>query len=693
MRQFLDLFKKGRPSPSYPTLPAVKENGESSIPGLFLLGDVAGKPLIKVGLNDGYDLAETLADELGEVPEGAADYQVAVVGAGVAGMATALRLKERGVSVVALDASRTFQTLRNFTKGKILFAEPEDMETKGSLPFEEGETEEILAAWDEHVERSGVEVREYTKVVDIRRDAAGFQVETERGALTARRVVLSIGKSGNPRKAGVPGELEHPEKISHYLKDPADFQGQRILVYGGGDVALEAALNLCDDNEVTLAAIDEEFVFPKKRNVDALRAKEKEGKVEILLDTRLNAIAENHVALENKTTNEKIRRENDHVFECIGAEVPVPFFRKIGIKLAGAWDLKRWLTLAFSAMLVYAIYAWKKGVWPFGFAGEGVERLPGVFRHPSFWYSLAYTVLMLVFGLKAMKRWSRDWTDRYQIWRFASLIFFQVVSFVFIECVFAVFLPGDVWWRAYAVNNPFPLLFDSFYNMSGVSPTSMKWIFVGLGALMTFVVIPVFVRWHGKRFCTWVCGCGGLAETLGDRWRHLSPKGERSRRLEVMNTIVLFWAIASAAVILFVYDGDTGASGAWHGAYALIADFWLVAVIPVALYPIWGGKVWCRYWCPLAKYMQILSRWYGKLAIGANDKCIQCTECSKYCQVGIDVMAFAKDGESFSNRETSCIQCGICLTVCPMDVLHWEYLDDGEQRATVDVKKLEAASG
>lgn len=97
---------------------------ESSIKGLFLLGDVAGRPLIKVGLNDGYDLAERLAEDLGQAPKGDADHHVIVVGAGVAGMATAMRLHRRGLSCCAIDAGRTFQTLRNFTKGKVLLAEP-----------------------------------------------------------------------------------------------------------------------------------------------------------------------------------------------------------------------------------------------------------------------------------------------------------------------------------------------------------------------------------------------------------------------------------------------------------------------------------------------------------------------------------------------------------------------------------------
>jgi len=672
MNALLSFFKKGRPSPSYPVLPFVRASGESNIVGLYLLGDVAGKPLIKIGLNDGYELGNRLADELSERPTGAADHHVIVVGAGVAGTATALRLHERGLDVMAVDAGRTFQTLRNFTKGKILFAEPDNLPQLGSLPFEEGDTAEVLAVLDQVIAASGLRIQEHTKVTDVQRDPAGFRVTTERGELTAHRVVISIGKAGNPRKAGVPGELEYPEKISHYLSDPAEFRGKKILIYGGGDVACEAALALCDHNDVTLATIDEAFVFPKKRNIDAIRLKEAEDRLTIHTGAWLKGIGPEDVALE--IGGEPVSIPNDQVFEMIGAEVPIGFFKKVGIKLEGVKDTRWWSTLAVSALAIYTLYAWKKGFWPFEYA-QGISKWEGILAHPSFWYSALYTLLMTVFGLRAMKRWSRNWTDRYQIYRFSSLICFQLLSFVLIECVLAIFF-RDVWWRAYAVNNPFPLLFDSFYGLSDRSPDqiqqTLKWVFVGFGLLMTFVVIPISVRWHGKRFCTWICGCGGLAETLGDQWRHLAAKGERSRRMEVQGSIVLFWAVISAGVILLVYGGDKDAAGAWHGAYALITDFWLVAVIPVALYPLFGGKVWCRYWCPLAKYMQILSAWYGRLTIASNDKCIQCTQCSKYCQVGVDVMAFAKNGEPFSNKNSSCIHCGICITVCPMDVLSFE---------------------
>ena len=152
-----------------------------------------------------------------------------------------------------------------------------------------------------------------------------------------------------------------------------------------------------------------------------------------------------------------------------------------------------------------------------------------------------------------------------------------------------------------------------------------------------------------------------------------------------MNGAVLIWSVTAAILVAFKVglgywitgqpfvtpEADQhGLLTAWlFRGYQLIADVWLVGIIPGALYPIYGGKIWCRYWCPLAKWMELTSRWLGTLQISSNEKCITCGECSRYCEVGIDVMAFAKNQESFHNDNSSCIHCGICITVCPMDVL------------------------
>ncbi len=149
-----------------------------------------------------------------------------------------------------------------------------------------------------------------------------------------------------------------------------------------------------------------------------------------------------------------------------------------------------------------------------------------------------------------------------------------------------------------------------------------------------------------------------------------------------MNASIMVWAFAAAVFVLArvgfgmyagsePFDADSWAAGAIN-RYGWITDYWLAAVIPVTLYPLLGGKIWCRYWCPLAKWMQLWSKWFGKLKITSNDKCITCGECSRYCQVGIDVMGYAKNQAEFSNKNSSCIHCGICVTVCPMDVLTFD---------------------
>jgi polyferredoxin len=294
---------------------------------------------------------------------------------------------------------------------------------------------------------------------------------------------------------------------------------------------------------------------------------------------------------------------------------------------------------------------------------------------------------MTVFGLQAMKRWGFAKRDRFQIWRYASLISFQWIFFFLIpeflfrwaveyQWVGAKLAHDPVFagqaWRAYGLVYAWPLFFYTFFG----NPHEI-WVVWGL--LLAFVIIPVLVLFHGKRYCSWICGCGGLAETLGDRWRHLAPKGKTSVRLEFMNGIVLAAAavvtvlvLARDAVHIFAKPSVVGME-----YYHLFADVWLVGIIPVTLYPFFGGKVWCRYWCPLAKLMQIFSAAFTRFrashfSIYANEKCIACLECTRNCQVGIDVMSYALKQEPITNANSSCIGCGICVTVCPMGVLSFQ---------------------
>jgi polyferredoxin len=306
---------------------------------------------------------------------------------------------------------------------------------------------------------------------------------------------------------------------------------------------------------------------------------------------------------------------------------------------------------------------------------------------------------MTVFGLQAMKRWGFDRKDRFQIWRYVSLIgfqwtfFFLIPEFLFQSAVSHQWLgerlasdPGFAAnaWRSYGLVYAWPLFFYTFFG-----DPNQVWIIWGV--VLSFVLVPLLVLFHGKRHCSWICGCGGLAETLGDRWRHLAPKGDASIRWERMNLVVLAAAvlitigIVGHDVIAVVRQPAQSALN-W---YKLLVDTWLVGIIPVALYPFFGGKIWCRYWCPLAKMMEVFSVVFARFrvsrfAIASNDKCIACGECTRYCQVGIDVMRFALKQEEITIVNSSCIGCGICVTVCPMDVL--SFAKPGTEQKLVQIQ-------
>jgi thioredoxin reductase/polyferredoxin len=701
--RLVSLFAGKRPEPSYPVLPQVRDTGESSVRGLYLVGEIGGTPLIKLDLNQGVEVVERLHRELGPASDDDPDLlDLLIVGAGSSGLAAAMRAHELGLRYVALESERIAMTVVNMYKGKVLLAEPENVPNRSNLWFEECTREELLERWRRQIEQTGLHVREHEKVVDVKPAGSNFSVRSERGEYRARRVLLCIGKAGNPRKAGVPGELEHAAKLHHSLSDPELHRGKKIFIYGGGDVAAEAALALCPHNDVTLVTIDSELTFPRKRNVDALLAAGAAGRLALHLSSKLLQFDAATVTYQDADGRESTI-PNDLVFELIGAELPTGFFRRMGIKLEGDWGPRRWLYLAAVSLAVYTLYALKKFPetpysWPFNRLLEqdsfhaGLRAIFRVAFLPFSWlfdsqayrqiletpwfqqgylYSLAYTLAMAIFGYAAFRRWGGVARDhRYQKWRYTSLITFQVVFFLLANVVAVQGLSIQHAWRAWGLYQPWPLFFNTFNWWSSSDPRVVLYGFVAAGLLGSFVAIPWASHKHGKRFCTWICGCGGLAETLGDRWRHLSPKGRRSRSWEFQAVLVLVAAAIATLVTVGIYE--TRADNAWARSYSYVVDFWLVAIIPIALYPFFGGKVWCRYWCPLAAWNQILAAWYGRLRIKANDKCISCTLCSRHCQVGVDVMAFAKNQEAFDNRNSSCIHCGICIDVCPMDVLSFD---------------------
>ncbi|MFQ5823794.1 MAG: NAD(P)-binding domain-containing protein [bacterium] len=704
--QFVSRLFEKKFDPAIVKLPQVNYKNESNIPGLYIIGEVSGTPLIKLGLNQGNRLINNLFENKPSLKLPDDVYDVLIVGAGASGLGAANRAQELGVKYIVIEQAKPANLIRSFTKGKPLFMEPLDVPLESSLWCEESSKEELLEVWDREIAERRLKINSYETVTDIKKLNDYFVVTTSKGVYKAKYVILAIGKAGNPRKADVSGEIEYADKVAHFLSDPDEFNQNDILIYGAGDVAAEAAIVLASHNRVTMATIDPEFIFPKKRNVDKLRALEKEGKLTIHFNSHLKEIGRDYVKFEKD--KEIIKLKNHQIFEMIGAELPIKFFNKVGIKLEGAWDRKKYLGIAAMFLLVYFIYAVKAPWWPFNQAwfvdpttGNSLNwkdfltfnwKVFGFTKHvsPSFWYASLYTLFMTYFGFKAYVRWGINYKDSYQKKRYLTLITTQwTLGFLVPEFIMwyihhkagnnIILGNPDYSWKAYGLEYFWPLQFHQFFY-------DISLFYIIWGLITTFVVIPILSIHHGKRYCTWFCGCGGLAETWGDQWRHKAPKGRRAKAWEWMNVAVLVWAFVATVLVggsmlfgkllyndIYYWFGFLSQVGEksrhW---YAYIADFWLVGVIPVTLYPFYGGKIWCRYWCPLAKWMEFWSHRIGKLKISSNEKCITCGECSRYCEVGIDVMSFAKNEEDFSNKNTSCIQCGICITVCPMDVLSFQ---------------------
>ncbi len=723
--------------------PVLRRHHESSVRGLYVVGDLAGAPVIKLAMAQGFEVVEHIASLPDARGAEAGVHDVVVVGAGAAGLNAALSAHERGLSCLVLEKEKIANTIENFPEGKWVYAEPDATPPKGKLWLDGATKEDLVARWQSIVNDNRLDVRTEEPLESLSRRAGIFELKTPRAAYRARRVILASGQRGNPRKLGVPGEDQ--ERIYHRLYSPRKYHDERILVVGGGNSAVEAALTLSEQNRVVLSYRGERFYRLFKDNERRLDEAVRAGRIEILLRSNVESFsgASARIVVAGEPREERREIPFDHAFILVGADVPVRFLKSLGIRLEGEWsgsilraasltlmtlaglwihggfatafgrslsaDLPSWSGLAAAAagalgllltglrgdrfawlgisfLASYTIYGAKVGsgaeFWPF--RDWGYEALSFADRPWSFWYTVLYTVIMTVFGIKALKRWGLDRKDRFQIWRYVSLLGFQWVFFFLIpeflfqwaveyrwvgERLAADPVFAEQAWRSYGIVYAWPLFFYTFFY-----DPHMIWI--AWGVFLTFVIIPVLVLFQGKRYCSWICGCGGLAETLGDRWRHLAPKGRGSIRWEWMNLAVLIFA-TGATLLMLGRDvvSALGAPADWAvNTYRIYADVWLVGILPVTLYPFLGGKVWCRYWCPLAKLMHLMSAAWTRLgvsrfAIVANDKCIACNECSRNCQVGIDVMGYALRQDVLDNATSSCIGCGICVSVCPMDTL------------------------
>ncbi len=655
-----------------PRFPLLDKRRQSSISGLYMAGDVIGTPDIKAAINAGAEVARhLLAQEI--VCRPPCDAHVIIIGGGPAGVSAALEFEKAGPQkwngrkgYLLLEKKRLFTTIRNFAKCKPLFyASTGEREVTGNLWWAEpGEGAavrscDLVEEWEQQLEACSLAVRLGETVTDIQKTDK-FRVVTDKRSYICDRVILSIGKLVYLTKLDVGQEAE--PKVFYQPPEPGKHRDRDILVVGETNEALETALALAAHNRVTLAHPSAELKDPEPELIATVEEQIRAGKLNRLANARVQQVQAGAVVVETPTAP-ALRLKNDVIFPFLGVEkteLPLGFFRKIHVAYERDWNLKRYLLFLLSILAVGTFYVLKKFM-----PGVVTLRTGEMTWDLGSLYPLLYTAVVAAFGVRAIRRWKKyRWRVKkgyggQQTLRLASLIFFQVFFFFLVP----LYILKD--WRAWGLLYPWPLVFHP--GTAEHFQASAFWWWWSLGLI--FIAVPVFTLFHGKKFCTWVCGCGGLAETLGDSWRHYSPKGVGNTRKERQLYFVTGFAAVATVLVAAGYD-FTVAGVRLSQLYSYTVDLLLIAIIPVAMYVFLGGKIWCRYWCPVVGVMNLVGKKSSRFRVSADKhRCIACNMCTRYCEVGVDVMKFAVKGEAFGMWNSSCIGCGICIHVCPTDVL------------------------
>jgi putative YpdA family bacillithiol system oxidoreductase len=308
-------------------LPRIQENFETNVPGLYVVGELGGMGLIRNAFEQGRQCIEGLP-----APGGDSDVlDVLIVGCGPAGLSCALEAARRGLSYVVLEKDGVGGTVLNYPRKKLVMTEPVQLTAGVRMDKRSFVKEELLDIWRQLVEEESLKVRENERVLAVDRTAAKtFTVRTNKGLYESRRVVLAIGRRGIPRKLGVPGE-DGPN-VHYSLQDAALFAGDHVLVVGGGDSAVEAAVSLSEQTgtHVTLSYRRDRFSRIKPDNSDRLQATVADGRITLALSSNVTRIGESSVDLsfEDGTTRSM---ENGYVFIFAGGSLPTPFLQECGI--------------------------------------------------------------------------------------------------------------------------------------------------------------------------------------------------------------------------------------------------------------------------------------------------------------------------------------------------------------------------
>lgn len=290
-----------------------------------------------------------------------------------------------------------------------------------------------------------------------------------------------------------------------------------------------------------------------------------------------------------------------------------------------------------------------------------------------FLYGFLYTITMVTMGIRMAFKYRGN---MYQQVRNVTVVFFQVAfAFTLPQIMTRLQLP------AYDLKSAWPLEYTFFFDYrvdQYLEEGTLGLFLFGWGIALFALGVPMLTYFLGKRwYCSWVCGCGGLAETVGDPYRHLSDKSLNAWQIErwLVHGVLVFAVVMTVWVAYTSFTGTAELLGISsykiRGVYGFAIGFVFAGAVGTGFYPVMGNRVWCRFGCPLAAYLGLVQRFKSRFRITTNGgQCISCGNCSTYCEMGIDVRWYAQRGQNIVR--SSCVGCGVCSAVCPRGVLKLE---------------------
>ncbi len=321
-------------------IPEVSPAFETSVPGIFIAGELGGMGLIKNAIEQGRQAMESITKQLPDPLPNQRTQEVldcVIVGAGPAGLSATLQAKVSGLKTITIDQETVGGTIAHFPRGKLVMTSPAYLPLVGQIKFREISKEQLMDFWLKVVDENNIKIQQKEALVEITGNReTGFKVTTSNRRYRAQSILLAIGRRGTPRKLGVEGE-EKP-KVAYRMIDPEQYKNEHVLVVGGGDTALEAACSIAEisQSSVTISYRSESFSRARLKNRNRLERLQADGKITVLMSSNLNRITDDSVEIKISHQNKQslLEKKNTAVLICAGGVLPTRLLKKTGIEVA-----------------------------------------------------------------------------------------------------------------------------------------------------------------------------------------------------------------------------------------------------------------------------------------------------------------------------------------------------------------------